>query len=304
MGDKLKVPSGVADLTASWITAAMGAAAAGAVVTDVVLRPIGNGMVADSVRLQLTWDRPTEAPPSLVAKVPAADEVSRGSAAATRTYLLEAAFYNDLADTLAVNRPRCYKAMHDPQTNDYVVLLEDLAPAEAGDQIAGCSVDQAALVIPELAALHGPRWCDPALKELPWLDAPSSEAIANLQLLVSMVFPGFLERYSARLDPGVVALAERFVASLGAYLGNRGAKWTVAHGDFRLDNLLFGGPRVAVLDWQTVKIGAALGDVAYFIGSALHTEDRRSAEQDLVRDYHGRLLAAGGAITWDECWLG
>jgi Phosphotransferase enzyme family len=261
-------------------------------------------MVADSIRLSVTWDRPTDAPTTYVAKVPAAEETSRAAAAATRTYLIEAAFYNDLADSLSVNRPHCYLSLHDEATNDYVVLLDDLAPAEAGDQIAGCSVEDATRVIPELAALHAPRWEDPTLAKLTWLDAPSDEHTAGVGMLASMMFPTFLERYEHRLAPGVADLAKRFIGRLAEYLAHRPRPWTVVHGDFRLDNLLFGGARVAVLDWQTVRLGPAMSDVAYFIGSALQRDDRRANEEALVHQYHDALCAAGVDFSWDDCWYG
>ena len=38
------------------------------------------------------------------------------------------------------------------------MLLEDLAPAEPGDQLAGISVEQAAAALEELAALHAAGW--------------------------------------------------------------------------------------------------------------------------------------------------
>ena len=248
-------------------------------------------MVADSVRLSVTWDRPTDAPSTYVAKVPAAEETSRAGAAATRTYLVEASFYRDLADTLEVNRPPCYLALHDAETDDYVVLLGDLAPATAGDQIAGCSVADAERVVPELAALHGPRWGDPALQQLDWL-VPSDDGGAGLVMLSQVLFPGFMERYEDRLVPGVAPLLRRLMERLGEYAAYRpNVPRTVVHGDFRLDNLLFGGERVAVLDWQTVKLGTAMSDVAYFIGSALQPEERRQHEERLVRDYHDRLRA-------------
>ena len=145
-------PTGAGDLTPEWLTAALAGVAGDAVVTDVAARKIGTGQVADSVRLTLTWDRLTGAPAAVVAKVPAAAEDSRAAAAATRTYLREAAFYQQLADTVGVHRPHCWYAAHDPITDDYAVVLADLAPAEQGDQISGCTVDQAASVIPELAA--------------------------------------------------------------------------------------------------------------------------------------------------------
>lgn len=298
------VPRGAEDLDAAWLTTALAHISGGATVTHVQKQSIGNGMVADSVRLALTWDQPTDAPSSLVAKVPSAAETSRISAAATRTYLLEAAFYNELADTLSVHRPHCYLSRFEEATCNYVVLLEDLAPAEAGDQIRGCTLAEAETVMIELASLHAPRWEDPTLDDLAWLDRPNPDAITGVVMLGGMFFPGFMERYADRLEPGVGELATHFMSHLGDYLSVRPRPWTVVHGDFRLDNLLFGGPRVAVLDWQTVKYGPALSDVAYFIGSALLPEERRNHETTLVRDYHARLAATGVEMSWDNCWAG
>lgn len=298
------MPRGADDVDAAWLSEALAPVADGARVVEVEQRRIGNGMVADSLRLMLTWDRDTAAPPSIVAKVPAAEEANRITAAATRTYLLEATFYRELADTLAVCRPACHHAGFDAVTGNYVVLLEDLAPARAGDQIAGCTVDEAAEVIPELAALHGPRWGDPALLDLEWLGRPDAESAIGFNQLVQMLYPGFVERYGERVEPDVAALAQRFVANLDQYLADRATPWTVVHGDFRLDNLMFGGERVAVLDWQTVRLGPAMSDVAYFIGSALQPEDRRAHEEALVREYHAALAAAGGTIDWSDCWRG
>ncbi|MDQ2754849.1 MAG: phosphotransferase [Actinomycetota bacterium] len=298
----LAVPRGAGDLTASWLSAALAGVADSAVVTEVSAVAVGNGMVADSVRLVLTWDRPTSAPLSVVAKVAAAEETSRAAAAATRTYEIEAGFYNHLAPTVAVHRPACYLSRFDPDSGNYVVLLEDLAPAEAGDQITGCGVEDAAAAIPELAALHGPRWADPTLLDMAWLDRPAPESARRTAELLAMLYTGFVERYANRLEPDVLPLCERLMASLEGYLAYRPPPWTVTHGDFRLDNLLFGGPRVAVLDWQTVKVGPAISDLSYFVGSALLPEARRTHEQALVRLYHEGLRSAGVDMTWDACW--
>ena len=51
------------------------------------------------------------------------------------------------------------------------------------------------------------------------------------------------------------------------------------HGDYRLDNMLFGQPGadrpLTVVDWQTVTWGPAMTDVAYFLGCALADDVRR-----------------------------
>jgi hypothetical protein len=298
----LTVPTGTRDLTASWLTEALSDVADGARAEDLIAIRIGNGNVADSVRLIPRWDRPTRAPASVVAKVPSSEEVSRLTGFATRTYELEAAFYNELADTVWVNRPTCYAAQYDPAAQGYVVLLEDLSPAEAGDQIVGCAPEDAAAVMPELAALHAPRWGDPSLLELVWLDRPTPESVQGAAEFIPTLFPGFVDRYRARVAPEIVGLCERLMAALSDYLSDRPGPWTVVHGDFRLDNLLFGRPRVAVVDWQTVKIGPGLSDVAYFVGSGLLPEDRGRHEVDLVHAYHRHLSDAGVALDWDDCW--
>ena len=51
----------------------------------------------------------------------------------------------------------------------FTLVLEDLAPAESGDQIAGCSLDQARAAAVNVAGLHAPTWNDPSLRELDWL---------------------------------------------------------------------------------------------------------------------------------------
>lgn len=300
----LNVPVGASDLSAEWLTQALAEVSDGARVTQVSATRIGLGNVADSLRLIPVWDRPTPGPASLVAKVPSSDPVSRSAGFTTRTYELEVAFYNQLAHTVWVNRPHCYLARFHPEHEAYVVLLEDLAPAEAGDQIAGCGAEEAVSAVAELAALHAPRWGDPTLLDLAWLDRPSPDAAKPTAEGIGLLFAGFVDRYRDRLEPGVLELSERLMASLEGYLLDRPGPWSVLHGDFRLDNLLFGGPRVAVVDWQTVRIGSPLCDVAYFIGSALHPDARRDNEADLVEAYRVALAGAGVELSASTCWDG
>lgn len=300
----VEVPEGAGDLTAEWLTAALAEVADGARVTSLTAQRIGLGNVADSIRLVPLWDRPTPAPSSLVAKVPAADPVSRAAGFSTRTYELEVAFYTQLAPTVWVNHPHCYLARFDPATKAYVVLLEDLAPAEAGDQIVGCRPPDAAAAVAELAALHAPRWGDPTLLDLAWLDRPSPESAAVTAQFVSTLFAGFVDRYRDRVEPDVMALSEVLMGCLEGYLADRPRPWSVLHGDFRLDNLLFGGPRVAVVDWQTVRIGSPLCDLSYFIGSALTPDARRAHEAALVDAYRRSLAGVGIEVGTAECWDG
>ena len=185
----------------------------------------------------------------------------------------------------------------------FTLLLEESRDAEPGDQIVGCSAAQARLAIGALARLHAPVLGDEALAGSDWLNRPSP---IN-QALVAQLLPGFLERYGERVAPEHRALCERFVERLDAWLADRRGPQGLVHGDFRLDNLLFGPPGSAepltVVDWQTVGWGGAMTDAAYFIGGGLPVADRRRHERELLGEYHAALLAQGvEELSWELCW--
>ena len=302
MGATDDVVTGVEGVSASWLGRVLADETDGADVTDLEVEPIGTGQVADTVRLRPTWDPPGAGPTTLVAKVPSSQEASRAAALATRTYEVEAGFYRDLAADLPVRAPRCHHAAHDPATDAYAVVLEDVAPAVQGDQIAGCSVDEAVAAIDELALLHAPRWGDPSLGELAWLDRRDAPAQSALAGLVGLLAPGFVERFAPSLDDDVVAVVEAFPTQAERYLLGRSGPLTVAHNDYRVDNLLFGGERVVVVDWQTVTRGPGVDDLSYFLGASLPTEVRRAHERDLVEHYRQRMAEGGVDLEVDQLW--
>jgi hypothetical protein len=126
------------------------------------------------------------------------------------------------------------------------------------------------------------------------------------QALVSQLLPGFLERYGDAVSAEHRALCERFVASLDAWLAERPGPLGLVHGDFRLDNLLFGEPgsrrALTVVDWQTVAWGSAMADAAYFLGGGLQLEERRVHEQELFEEYLDTLRSHGvKEASPDDC---
>lgn len=307
--DQLKVAARPQDADAAWMTAALRRAGVitTAAVTDVAFKPVGNGLVGDSFRFGLTYDHETPgAPDSLVGKFAAQDPTSKAAGVTLGLYAREVGFYRELASTVRISTPRPYVAELDPETQDFTLLLEDLGPARQGDQLTGCSVEDARTAMLEAAALHGPRWGDPTLADLVWL---TSGAAAN-EMVVGMlggVVAAFRERYAGVLEPEFMAVCEGLPQIMPAVYADRAGPLTVQHGDFRLDNILFdvkGGARpMATLDWQTVGLGRGLTDVAYFLSAGLSLQARREHEAELVRLYHQALLGHGVAgYDWDACW--
>ena len=268
---------------------------------------IGTGQVGANIRYRLTYDgTDSTGPATIVCKFASRDAVSAATGIATLTYETEVAFYRELAHTIDISHPRCYFAELRSGTADVVVVMEDLAPAEQGDQIAGCSVEQATLAVDEAAKLHGPRWGDPALHELAWLDRSSNSG--GMAGMFGAIWEAFVERYRSTLDPVTLEAGPQLVALVPALSAARPSALTPVHTDYRLDNMLFGtaegGRPLTVVDWQTVQLGVGPSDVAYFLGNAVEPAVRRSCERDLVAGYHRRLVDDYGVddYSFDQCW--
>lgn len=294
------------ELTPAFLTDVLGSA-----VTAVDATRVGTGQVGASFRCVLTYagGAPAGAPATVVAKLPSLEEQSRATGVALRNYEREVRFYRDLQPTVDVQVPRCFHADWDEATGGFVLVLEDLAPAVQGDQIAGCSVDKARLALTELAALHAPRWGDASLSDLEWLSRRTPEDAVQLQALYQMLFPGFADRYRHRLADDELALAERLGGLLVTWIERRDDPATVTHGDYRLDNMMFGTPAgghpLAVVDWQTPGQGPGASDLSYFLGAGLSIDERRRHERDLVAHYHRELVRRGVAgWSFDDVWAG
>jgi hypothetical protein len=239
----------------------------------------------------------------VVCKFGSRDPATAAAGVQLLLYETEVAFYRELAPTVDVARPHCYFAGLSPGTAESVVVLEDLSPAEQGDQIGGCSLAQATLAVEQAARLHGPRWGDPALGTLGWL----VRAGGGLEAAMPFVWGTFVDRFGTALDP-VTVDAGKVLVELGIATEPAPHHATPTHADFRLDNMLFashaGGRPIAVVDWQTVQLGSGPRDVAYFLGSAFAPEVRRSCERTLVARYHRTLVEeyAVHDYPFEECW--
>ena len=133
-----------AEVTAAWLTEALAEASGGAAVTGFERERIGTGLVGQCVRFTLDLGPPGAGPASVIGKFPSPEPKSRERGRTGGEYLREVRFYQRLAGRAGLRLPRCHLAVLDEATNDFTLLLGDLAPAVPGDQMAGCTVEQAA----------------------------------------------------------------------------------------------------------------------------------------------------------------
>lgn len=272
---------------------------------------IGTGLIGDSYRLTLEWatEPPLGAPQTLVVKMAASDPTSRATGIALRNYEREVRFYRDVAPTIAIRLAKCWAAEWDHHDGSFVLLLEDLSPGVTGDQIRGCSLEEAATVIDMAAAFHAAHWESPMLASFAeWVSTPADMERANqLGGLWTMAWPQFLSRHGSRLSETEKAVAERFGRSIVPWALDRQSPATLVHGDFRTDNMLFGRTDddfwVVPVDWQTPGIGPGIGDVAYFLGASLVPDDRQRHEHTLVRRWFDGVVERGiTGYPWEQCW--
>jgi hypothetical protein len=278
-------------------------------VISVNRQQIGTGQIGTCFRFELELADPASAAPrSLVGKFPSDDPVSRATGVQLRNYYREIQFYRHLADRLSISIPRHYYDAIEGEGPEFVLLLEDMAPAEQGDQLGGCSVEVARAAVLELVGLQAPSWCDESLKRFDWLYT-LQEGEVTTGLLYQQLVPGFLERFGDRLEADEQAVIARVGESPDCPLFKPSMMpFCLEHVDYRLDNMLIdqsqSPPKVTVVDWQSPRLGPPMNDVAYFLGAGLLPEVRREAEEGIVRDYHAALTAAGVDFSWEDCWTG
>ncbi len=290
------------DLTADWLTAAVGAGT----VCDFGIERIGTGQMSECYRVALTYADGGTGPASVVLKVAASDPVSRQTGLALGLYEREVRFYTDIAPGIGGPVAPCHDSAFDGETGVFHLLLGDAGPAVVGDEIRGATVEQATLALTELGRLHAQLLGDEALASAEWLnrDAPMNQA------LISQLYAGFVDRYGEDIAPEHRAVCERLVGGFDAYLAQEAQSDRIrglVHGDYRLDNMLFGQPGadrpLTVVDWQTVGIGLPGRDLAYFTGTSLEPTLRADIERGLVEAYH-QALSAYDITDYDleTCW--
>lgn len=271
-------------------------------VRAVDVQRIGTGQIGASYRVSLSYaGDPGDAPAAVVVKMATGADRSMTS----QGYAWEVGFYRHLAAQVNARLPRCWYAAISPDHTRFTLVLEDLAPCVPGAQAAGCTVARARDAVVNLAGLHAPFWNSALLASgLEWLAPADADGCAFLGALHRDATETFIERFGSAL-PAPDAVTLRAAASLTeAWLANHQTPFSLVHGDYRLDNLMFhpSTPEVAALDWQTVSVGHPGRDLAYFVALSLSVADRRAHEVSLVGAYHGALGVPG--YSPEECWAG
>lgn len=284
------------EVTAEWLSSALGT-----VVRSVRTEPVGTGQIGCCVRAHVDGDG---LPETLFVKLPNPDEGMRPLLHGV--YRSEVLFYRELAPTVAVRVPRCYFAALGEREGEFTLVLEDVSPLVQGDQLLGLAVDDARDCAVNLAGLHGPRWCDPTLRDIEGLSSPTDDDNVTLQELGGPALEAFLSELGDQLTEEERQVMASIAPLIAQWSNGRADRFAPLHADYRADNMLVdpsGQLPSLACDWQTLTTGLPGRDLGGFLGSSLTVDDRRTAERGIVADYHRALVGHGvTGYGLEECW--
>lgn len=265
---------------------------------------IGTGKMGDNARLQLEYEGACgSAPNTLIAKLPAADEQARTMAGAQGAYYSEVMFYRDLAPGTDMCTPAVYTSELSDDRTLFLLLMEDLSPAAPGSQLVGESLAHAELAIGEAAKLAASYYGREDLGSRDHIMAPArDDGGAFGQALMEEYWPVFVDRFGHGLKADALSFGEHYAQNYAHFVSRFQGPKTIAHGDFRSENILFGDNSAAIVDWQTVCESSVMTDLAYFLGGSIETQARREWESRLVQQYSEKIAELGVSLSKQDCW--
>ena len=294
-----EVPASVNAITAGWLSDVLGSRGElNSRVIDVRVEVIGEGvgLMGELGRLHLTYEGEEKLPSTMVAKC-AAQTDNRAVAQLLDFYNREANFYNQVADDCPLRVPDSYYADVNPDTYDFVLLMEDLGEVSPRDQLVGASEDEVQSAIERIAGMHA-GWWGASADSHPWMyDMMSPIEAVKLQTALYQPFlEPTLENFADLLDPEHVRVCRRVAECYPeVWALNLSPAETFIHGDYRQDNMLYTDdrPDALVMDWQISGRGKPAFDIAYFMCQSVQSDLRRDIEKDMLELYSGRLRDAG-----------
>ena len=302
------IPDASERLTAAWLYEALAAGGRTDCPPIRALRcePIGEGvgLMAEVLRCELTFgedDGPSE---TVIVKLPSGRTGNRRLGRRWRLYRREFTFYRDLAPESPLRAPALLYGDFDPHTHRFVLVLEDLGKMTAADQVRGATPGQARQAIREVAGLHGKYWdrIEPVPADFREMLAPWGWSALQISYLRAL--PRNLSLLSGSWPEEIRELAEEYGLRLVDHLGQLVQEpLTFVHGDYRLDNMFFGGDGLTVVDWQNSAVSNGLYDVAYFLAGSVAPEVRRTVEKEALLEYHDIVCGLGAReFPFERCW--
>ncbi|MFZ2171353.1 MAG: phosphotransferase [Methylococcaceae bacterium] len=266
---------------------------------DIVSVDIGT---TTRVRITVEHNGPETFPRRWFVKLPSMAWRARWITALPRLLHTEVRFYNEITDSIPISRPAILAAQSKFGWGSTLVLTDvtefGASPGSSGDALTSA---QAALIVEQLAYFHAHFWnkATPSLRYR-WLANP----VRRLEDLLGTAFAVPLMKRGLRRAGSLIPSHLHAPAIHYAHHRRRAMRFlsegpqTLVHHDCHPGNLFWHKSQPGFLDWQLVRTGEGISDVAYFLATALDPVTRRLHEARLLSNYV-RILMNNGAAGID-----
>lgn len=284
------------DLNRDWAQRVVRLHAPEAIVRSVECLDVDIGTTS-RIKVQVNHNGPESLPRRWFVKLPSASWRARVMTALPRLLHTEVRFYKEIAPRLTLRRPETLAAVSRFGRGTTLVMGDvTAAGAIAGHPSDALNVDQVGAVVELLATLHASFWNIEALDtDYAWLAGPVRrlEDALGTALAVPLMQRG-LQRAGDRIPEAMKEPAMRYArgrrqAMQALAKGPR----TLTHHDCHAGNLFWQGAQPGLLDWQLIRLGEGVGDLAYLFATALTPELREAEEVGLLAHYQHCLAGHG-----------
>ncbi len=268
---------------------------------------VGVGVLSRIYRVSPQYSQVVPAAPaSVIVKIPTDNEANRFTADLLSAFRREMVFYSEFAQSAPFRIPRCFAAVQASDNSDFTLVMEDLAGMRFQDQLEGSSWTDTIAAIQAIASFHA-AWMN-AEHPYPDLYLPllNDGYLALLPMLFNQNWGMAKEIFADLLTDDVRRFGDTWGEHCAFMLAGLNAPYTtMAHGDWRADNVLFEpgvDGAVVGIDFQLLGVGCGTYDVAFYVSQSVDPHERLGRDRDLVQIYVDALAVAGVTVDVDIVW--
>ena len=291
-----KIPAFADDFTVEWMNDKLAPRLGGNQVVSCAARDSDiPGQTAEIILIDVGYQTTSDSlPTKMVAKVTSRNSLVLEQVIANYDqYRRETSFYREFPDC-GISVPDCLYAEHDPNKQEMVLLMADLAPSLNPSWAA--APDQVCTALSALPGLHGRWWNDPILREKDWMVqfdnaafwGAASHAADAAQLALRELYD------TPELTIEAMAYMNENLEKILKFWASR--PFTFVHGDYHAKQMFFptdAGGEFAVIDWQFPFVAQGAWDFARMLGMCMPTEERLAQESSLIDQYLDGLAVQG-----------
>ena len=285
------------DLTVDWAQHVIAYHDKEAIITHVELLNVDVGTTT-RIRLKVEMDGAAHLPRSWFVKLPSLSWRARVITALPRLLQTEVRFYNELAHRVPLTKPYCLAAYSQFGRGSTLVLADIAENAYIPNQPNhALNRSQADNIIEQLANFHAHFWHDIHQPHYQWLKGSIRQLEDTLGSALALpLMQRGLKLAGSNIPKSLHAAAIRYAKhrrNIMHYLQQ--GPHTLIHHDCHSGNLFWNDDQsqVGFLDWQLVRTGESVSDIAYFLANALDPNTRKQHEFQLLTNYQQQMNTKG-----------